>query len=385
MKKKILIGLASLGLVGVALFQVVPALAQTPNPLDHVVISPTSTTLPVGGQQQFTAVAQDSSDQTVTNVTYSWMVTAGGGSIIQTGTSATVFTAGGSQGTFTNTVQVVVVQNNITRVALATVTVTGTPGAVDHVVVTPANVTLVPGGVQQFTAQAYDLNNIPISGVNYSWATVAAAGTLSNQNINVITFTAGANTGTFAGAISATSVSPAVVKTGTASITIATQAPATPAIPSFDSGKLVKMFSGLLNKVGFGNFLGGTWQVKNGTSVDTIKAIPGVVQGTPSSTSLTVLPNGQTTNATFTLSGTTVIMPKGTTLAANQKVVVITVNDVPQVVAVINPVTTGPMPPGLKKQDEDKREGKQTPPGWSHGKKMGWGSNNGNQGDSEGD
>lgn len=96
MKKKILIALGSVALVGVALFQVIPALADTPNPLNHVVISPTTTTLPVGGLQQFTAQAYDNGNQAVSNVTYFWLVTAGGGSINPTGATA-LFTAGNSR------------------------------------------------------------------------------------------------------------------------------------------------------------------------------------------------------------------------------------------------------------------------------------------------
>ncbi len=386
MKKKIIIGLVTAALVGVALFQVVPALADTPNPVDHVVISPAATTLLVGGQQLFTAQAQDSSNATVAGVTYFWLVTAGG-TIVPNGATAT-FTAGGVPGTYANAVEVVAVQNSITKVATATVTVTGTPGALNHVTLTPANVTMAPGGTQQFTAQGFDAANIPISGLNYSWSAQNAAGSITASSNNVITFKAGANTGTFANAITASTTSGTLSGSASASIVVAIPPASIPTpspTPGFDSAKLIKMFGGLLNKVGFENFLGGQFQVKNGASTDTIKVIPGVVQGVPSSTSLTVLPNGQSANATFTLTGVTVIVPKGTTLAANQKVVVITVNDVVRVVAVVNPVTTGTTPPGINKKGDDKREGKQNPPGWSHGKKIGWGSGNGNQGRGQND
>ena len=390
MKRKILIALGSVALVGVALFQVIPALADTPNPLNHVVISPTTTTLPVGGVQQFTAQAYDNGNQAVSNVTYFWLVTAGGGNLSVTGATA-LFTAGGTPGTYPNTVEVLAVQGSIVQVATATVTVTGNPGALDHVTVTPASVTMTPGATQQFTAQAYDLANIPIPGLAYTWSALNAAGSITGISNNVITFKAGSNLGTFANAIQASTVAPAIFRTGAATVTVGTQAApaATPtATQNFDAGKLIKMFSGYLTKIGFDNFLGGQWQVKNGTGgIDTIKLIPGVVQAVPTAGSqiLTVLPNGQTTAANFTLSSTPVILPKGATLAVNEKVVVVTVNDSVRLVAVINPVTTGTLPPGLKKQDEDKRQGKSTPPGWSHGKKTGWNSNNGNRGGDKGD
>ncbi len=384
-----LIALGSVALVGVALFQVIPALADTPNPLDHVVISPTTTTLPVGGVQQFTAQAYDNANQVLTNVTYFWLVTAGGGNVNPTGATA-VFTAGGTPGAYPNTVEVLAVQGSNVQVATASVTVTGNPGALDHVSVTPASVTMTPGATQQFTAQAYDSANIPIPGLAYTWL-VTAGGSITSANNNVVTFTAGTSIGTFTNAIQASTVAPVILKTGMATVTVATQASpaATPTpTPTFDASRLIKMFNGYLTKVGFDNFLGGQWQVKNSTGgTDTIKLIPGVLQAVPSTGSqiLTVLPNGGGAAVSFTLSSTPLIQPKTATLAVNEKVVVVTVNDSVRLVAVITPVTTGTMPPGLQKQDENKRQGKPTPPGWSHGKKTGWSSNNGNQGDNDGD
>jgi hypothetical protein len=386
-KRKLIIALVSVALVGVALFQVIPALADTPNPLDHVVISPTTTTLPVGGLQQFSAQAYDSGNQVPSGVSYFWLITAGGGNVNRSGATA-MFTAGGTPGTYTNTVEVLAVQGAIVKIATASVTVTGNPGALDHVTVTPASVTVTPGATQQLTAQAYDSTNVPIPGLAYTWSALTAAGTITNINNNVITFTAGTNIGTFANAIQASTVAPAILKTGVATVTVATQAAPMATTPNFDASRLIKMFNGYLTRVGFDNFLGGQWQVKNATGgIDTIKLIPGVVQAVPSAGSqiLTVLPNGGGPAVNFTLSSSPVIQPKSATLAVNEKVVVVTVNDSVTLVAVINPVTTGTLPPGLQKQDENNRQGKPTPPGWSHGKKTGWNSGNDNKGSDKGD
>jgi hypothetical protein len=80
-KKKILAAVLAVAIVGGALVWAIPALAQTTGPLDHVVISPGSALLSVGGVQQFTAQGLDSNNQTAANVSYFWMVTSGGGVI----------------------------------------------------------------------------------------------------------------------------------------------------------------------------------------------------------------------------------------------------------------------------------------------------------------
>ena len=86
-------------------------------PLDHVVISPSSTSVPAGATQQFTAIARDSDNNSVPGVTFTWNVVAGGGTISNTG----LFTAGNTTGNYTNTVQVIAVKGSVTKVAYATV------------------------------------------------------------------------------------------------------------------------------------------------------------------------------------------------------------------------------------------------------------------------
>jgi hypothetical protein len=127
--------LAATALIGVALFQIVPALADAPGPLDHVILSPTSQTLAPGATQQFVAQGVDAANAPITGLNYFWMVIAGGGTINTTG----IFTAGDTTGTFTNTVEVVVVQGTIIKVANATIIVTPTvAGPLNHITITPA-------------------------------------------------------------------------------------------------------------------------------------------------------------------------------------------------------------------------------------------------------
>ncbi|MDP2918704.1 MAG: hypothetical protein Q8O43_00595 [Dehalococcoidia bacterium] len=243
-----------------------------------------------------------------------------------------------------------------------------TPGPLDHVQVTPANAAVVAGATKQFTAKAFDATNHEITGLTFTWAVVAGGGTIDANGL----FTAGTTTGPFHNTVQASTTQNTITKTGLASVTV-TAPPATPAPARLKA----KMISGLLRlfvkTVGFDNFLGGQWSVKNGTAIDTVKVIPGVVK-TVSATSLSILPNGQTTNRDFVLSPDTVILPKGAELKVDDRVVVITVNDNVQfVVKITAPGTTSNrLPPGLARQGKDRDEDKKVPPGWSKGKKAGW-------------
>ncbi len=369
MKKKIIGILIVVVILGIGLFSAVPALADVnTNTMNSVVISPASVSIGAGGKQIFTAQAKDSGGAVVTNASFFWMVVANGGTIESTGNNTTEFTAGGTPGTYSNTVQVVAVQNTLTIIANATVIVTDTTGILDHVVVTPDSATVAPNGTRQFAAQAYDVNNVAITGLTYVWSVTDGVGTITNTGL----FTADTNTGTFNGAIQVSVTqtgTTTITKTDTANVIIGNR---NTTRTRLNIRAMTRLFDGYLNSVGFENFLGGQWQVKNGANTDTIKVIPGVVQSA-TATSVVIIPNGQITPVTYTLTSSSVLQPKNTTLDTGDKVVVITVNDqVKLVVKVVNQTNTEQMPPGLRKHGDDKRDGKNTPPGWSKGNKTGW-------------
>ncbi len=374
-KKKILIILVSLGLLAVGLFQVIPVGADSTATIDHVVITPASTTLAVAGTQQFAAQAYDANNQTISNAAYLWMVTPGVGSINGTG----LFTAGNVPGTYATGVEVVAVQGAVAKTAFAAITITGVAGPLDHVTITPATANVVAGQTQQFTAHAYDASNIAITGVPFSWSFVNG-GTINSSGL----FTAGTTLGTFANTVQVSATQGAIIKTATATVVVVAAPVEPPPQPKVDTKKLTGLFSSFLKGANFDNFLGGQWQVKNGANVDTIKAVAGVVQ-TATASSLTILANGQTTPTTFSLTSSAVVQPKNTQLTANDKVLVVTVNDQVTLVVKIAATTTGQMPPGLQKHGNDRGEGKQVPPGWSKGNKTGWNQVNGdaNESDSE--
>ena len=379
MKKKILLVLVAVAVLSMGL-AAIPVLADTVGQLHSVQLAPNNPILVVGTTQQFGAQAYDESNQALTNVNYFWLVTAGGGTISSTG----LFTAGSVPGTFTNTVEVIAAQGTIVKTAGVTVIVTGTPGPLDHVQVTPASATIIPGGTKLFAAQGYDAANIPIAGLNYTWSITAGGGTMDTTGL----FTAGTTAGTFTGTVQAATIQGAITKTGNATVIIAANptttttttpitTPTPKASPKIDVNKLINMFKGYLNNAGFDNFLGGQWQVKNGTAIDTIKIIPGIVQ-TASATTLVIVQNGQTAASTFSLTSDTVIQPKNTVLAANDKVIVVTTNDQVSLVVKVTVPSTTALPLGLNKKDDDSRDGKNTPPGWSKGDKTGWSNSSGN-------
>ncbi|OGN89363.1 MAG: hypothetical protein A2Z74_04070 [Chloroflexi bacterium RBG_13_46_9] len=99
-----------------------------PGVLDKVVISPDKATVTVGGNQQFTAVAKDAYNQTIsTVVTYQWSLT-GAGSIDQTGK----YLAGTTPGTATVTVKASQVNGSITVEKTASAVITVVAEAEEH-------------------------------------------------------------------------------------------------------------------------------------------------------------------------------------------------------------------------------------------------------------
>jgi len=212
MRKRIIGVFIALALIAV-LVPVLPAGAQTPGPLHHVVITPTSATMAVGGTQQFTAQGQDANNLPIPNLLYVWALVAGGGTLSNTG----LFTAGNITGTYTNTVQVIAVQNGTIKIAYASVTINA-PGPLHHVVITPTSATVKAGGKKQFTAQGQDANNVLIPNLTYVWALVAGGGTLSNAGL----FTAGNIAGTYTNTVQVVAVQGSTIKTAYASVTVTT-------------------------------------------------------------------------------------------------------------------------------------------------------------------
>ena len=178
-----------------------------PSQLDHVVISPTTTTIEIGETQQFTAYGHDAAHVTIPGLSYVWSVSAGG---VIDGTG--LFTAGDVTGTYTDTIQVTVVQSAIEKTAHATVII---PGQLDHVVISPTTTTIEIGETQQFTAYGQDAADVTIPGLSYVWS-VSAGGVIDSTGL----FTAGDVTGTYTAAVQVSVTHGGVTKLAQATVII---------------------------------------------------------------------------------------------------------------------------------------------------------------------
>jgi hypothetical protein len=159
-------------------------------PLTTITITPSPTTMMIGGGQQFIAVGTDAWGNVVA-FTPTWSVVQGGGTI----NAAGMFTAGTVSGTFANTVQA----SSLGIRGLATVTVT--PGPLASIVVTPNPVTLAVGFGQQFTAVGRDASGNAVA-ITPVWSLSAGGGGIG---ASTGLFTAGATPGTYTNTVTATS------------------------------------------------------------------------------------------------------------------------------------------------------------------------------------
>ncbi len=172
-----------------------------PGALASMTVTPATSTMPVGGTQQFVATGRDALNNVVP-VSPVWSVFAAGGTISATG----LFTAGATPGVYTNTARATV------GAISASATVTVAIGALASITITPGPVVLAKSGAQQFTAVGRDVGNNIVT-FTPVWSVVANGGTISAGGL----FTAGTTAGTFTNTVRASSG--AVAATTTVNIT----------------------------------------------------------------------------------------------------------------------------------------------------------------------
>jgi hypothetical protein len=86
----------------------------------------------------------------------------------------------------------------------------------DHIILSPSTLAIAARGTQIYTAQGYDINNNPISGLTYTWSvTNPAAGSINSSGL----FTAGTTASSYSNVIQAATGG----KVGTAAVTIIQQ------------------------------------------------------------------------------------------------------------------------------------------------------------------
>lgn len=181
-----------------------------------ITITPSAPSIQAGEQQPFTAIARDSHNQVVPNVTFTWTSSNQGVATIATSGLAT----GGLTGTTTIRAAIGAVNSN-------SATLTVTPSPVASIAITPLSPFIQVGQQQQFTATAIDGNNQVVPNVTFTWMS-------SLTGVASITTTGGLATGASPGATTITAaigpvtsspvtltVTPQAVKTITLSPTTA--------------------------------------------------------------------------------------------------------------------------------------------------------------------
>ena len=158
-----------------------------PGSLATLAVTPTTTTLPIGGTQQFAATGTDAAGVAV-SVTPTWSASTGG-TIAPSG----LFTAGNTPGTYTNAV--VASSGGLT----STATVIVTAGPLASITVTPTPATMAINGTQQFTAVGKDAAGNVVT-IAPSWSIVAGGGSI---NPTSGLFTAGTTAGTYTNTVRA--------------------------------------------------------------------------------------------------------------------------------------------------------------------------------------
>ncbi|HET7186673.1 MAG TPA: ice-binding family protein [Gemmatimonadaceae bacterium] len=270
-----------------------------PGSLATLAVSPTTTTLPVGGTQQFTATGTDAAGVAV-SVSPAWSASAGG-----TIAASGLFTAGNTPGTFTNTV----VASSGGLTSSATVIVVAGPLA--SITVTPNPATMAINATQQFTAVGKDAQGNVVT-ITPSWSIVAGGGAI---NPTSGLFTAGTTAGTFTNTVRASVGAIA----GTATVTVTAGPLASISVtpnPASVPTSATQQFTAVGRDAG-GNVVAITpaWTVVNGggtvdaasglftagtiagTYTNTIRAASGTIAGlatvnvTPVLATLTVTPN----------------------------------------------------------------------------------------------
>ena len=128
------------------------ALIVVAGPLDHLVLSPSSASIPTRGSQAYTAEGRDQYDNSLGDMTATTVFSiAPNGSC--TGATCTASLAGAHTVTGTKSGKTGTASLNVTA------------GGIDHIVITPASATIAAGGSQTYTAQGYDAAGNPVSDV----------------------------------------------------------------------------------------------------------------------------------------------------------------------------------------------------------------------------
>ncbi len=186
-------------------------------PLTHVIVTPATASVLLGGTLQFAAYGRrKNGDSVAVSVVYA----ATGGTVSAGG----MYTAGQSAGTY----RVIATQSGGTLADTAAVTITTVPVA--SVAVSPATANVPVGGTTQLTATPKDANGNPLIGRVVTWASGAGAVATVNSGSGLVTgvavgsatirATSEGQTGTAAITVTSVPVASVTVSAASASVTV---------------------------------------------------------------------------------------------------------------------------------------------------------------------
>jgi hypothetical protein len=139
------------------------AFTITAGPLDHLVLSPSTTSVNPGVGQTYTATGYDASNNSLGDVT-----------------SATTFAIADGTCTGTSCTSTIVGDHSVTGTdgtATGTAVLHVNPGALDHLVISPSGVTISAGASQAYTAEGYDSSGNDLGSVTSATVFTIDSGT----------------------------------------------------------------------------------------------------------------------------------------------------------------------------------------------------------------
>jgi hypothetical protein len=164
--------------------------------LASVTVSPSSSSVVVGGSTPFTATIKCTGGTCSGLTTYSWTLTNSLGNLSSTTSASVTFTAGNTPGMIALFVNATL--NGTTRMSPAVPIAIAAAITLSSVSVTPPSASLDTGGTQDFVAAPTCVGGACPSGTTYSWGLTSSLGSLNTSSGSMVTFTAGPTAGMIA-------------------------------------------------------------------------------------------------------------------------------------------------------------------------------------------
>ena len=180
------------GVSGTATLTVTEPEPPLPEPVvATVTVSPSEATIAEGETQQFSAIAVDADNKKILGKTFTWTSSNTTVATISSSGFAMAVTAGRT------VIKASVAGESDTANLIVTEPPPPPPVEVDRVEVSPSEATIAEGENQQFSATAYDSDNMEIPDQNFTWtsshttvATISAAGLATAHDADSTTITA---------------------------------------------------------------------------------------------------------------------------------------------------------------------------------------------------